>query len=221
MSRSLLILAFLLGLAAPALAADRPVFNDRQLADLRRVSGYLNSGRSLTGRFIQVAPDGTPSKGTFYLQRPGRLRFEFDKPNPVLVIADGAALVVQNTALRTTQRYPLFGNPLSMLLSDDVNLGEDERISRVSREAGVLSVTARQDSGPAQGQITLIFSDSGGTLELRQWEVIDAQQLRTIVMVSELQTGVEIPPGLFVVRRLGPSQTSPYQGSQRTRGSQQ
>lgn len=221
MSRALLILALLVGLAAPVWAADRPVFNDRQIADLRRASDYLNSLRSLTGRFIQVAPDGTPSEGTFYIRKPGRLRFEFDRPNPVLVIADGAALVVQNTALRTTDRYPLFGNPLRMLLSDDMNLAEDDRISRVSREAGALYVTARQDSGPAQGQITLIFSDSGGALELRQWEVIDAQQMRTVVIVRNLQSGVDIPSSLFVVHRLGPTQTSPYPGAQRPRGSQQ
>jgi outer membrane lipoprotein-sorting protein len=202
--RLAVLAALVLAWQAASPLADAPRFNERQLSDLKRVSAYLNSMRSLTGRFLQLGPDGTPTEGTFYLKKPGRMRFEYDKPSPVLVIADGFAVVVQNLALRTTNRYPLIGSPLRMLLSDDVDLSDDDRIRQVRREPGALSVTARQDSGPAQGQITITFADAGGTLELRQWEVIDAQGLRTLIVITSLRSGVELSPQLFVVRNLNP-----------------
>ena len=201
MRRVLLILLLVLVAPAGAMAAD-PVFNDQQRADLRRISDYLNSMRSLTGRFLQIGPDGTPVEGTFYLKKPNRLRFEYDKPSPLLVIADGYALVVQNLALRTTDRYPLIGSPLRVLLADDVDLNDDSHIVGVRREAGALLLTAQQESGPAQGQITISFADSGGVLELRQWEVIDAQGMRTVVVVNGIRAGLELQPDLFVVRNL-------------------
>lgn len=204
-----MFLVALLALTSPALtAAAAPgvtaAFTDEQKADLRRVSDYLNAMRSLTGHFLQIGPDGTPQEGTFYLKKPGRLRFEYNKPSPVLVIADGSTIAVTNSKLRTTDRYPLLNSPLRVLLSDDVDLSSDSRIAGITREPGAMSVIARQASGPAQGQITLTFADSGGALELRQWEVLDAQGMRTIVVVNDLKPGVDLPPRLFVIEELSP-----------------
>ena len=139
--------------------------------DLARVSAYLNSIQSLEGRFVQIAPNGKSENGTFYLRKPGRLRFEYDRPNPNLIVADGSTIGVSNTRLKTTDRYPLVDSPLRLLLSENVNLAADNRISDLRREAGMLIVIARQATGPAQGQIALYFADSGSSLELRQWEV--------------------------------------------------
>jgi outer membrane lipoprotein-sorting protein len=204
MRRLAVLVALVLAWPAAVLAADAPHFTERQLGDLKRVSAYLNSMHTLSGRFLQLAPDGTPSEGTFYLRKPGRMRFEYDKPSPLLIVADGYSLIVQNLALRTTDRYPLIGSPLRLLLSDDVDLTDDDRIRQVRREPGALSVTARQDSGPAQGQITITFADAGGTLELRQWEVIDAQGMRTIIVVTSLRPGVELSSSLFTAKNLNP-----------------
>jgi outer membrane lipoprotein-sorting protein len=200
----LLVLAAPLAVAPLAAAAERPPFSQAEQVELRRISDYLNSVRSLTARFLQVNPDGTSVEGTFYLQKPGRLRFEYDQPSPLLVIADGFALVVQNLRLRTTDRYPLLSSPLRLLLRDDVDLIDDERVRAVHVQPGALSVVARQESGPSQGQITLTFADSGGSLELRQWLVVDAQGMRTVVIVKDLRTGVDLSPTLFVVKNLRP-----------------
>jgi outer membrane lipoprotein-sorting protein len=112
--------------------------------------------------------------------------------------------VVQNLALRTTDRYPLISSPLRVLLSEDVDLTDDDRIKALHMQPGALSMMARQESGPAQGQITITFADSGGVLELRQWVVIDAQGMRTVVIVKDLQPGTELKPELFVVKNLRP-----------------
>ena len=200
-----ILLAAVLALAAPALAlAAAPPFTDQQKAELGRVSAYLNSIHSLTGRFLQIGADGAPQEGAFYLRKPGRLRFEYDKPSPVLVVADGSTIAVSNSQLHTTDRYPLLNSPLRMLLSNEVNLADDSRVSAVTDEPGAISVTARQTSGPAQGQITLTFADTGSSLELRQWDVLDAQGMRTVVVVKDLKTDVDIPARLFVIQDLSP-----------------
>jgi outer membrane lipoprotein-sorting protein len=200
---SFVILAVALLVAAPANAAS---FTAQQQADLKRVSDYLNGISSAEGRFVQIGPSGKSENGTLYLRKPGRMRFEYDKPNPHLIVADGSTVAVQNTALKTTDRYPLVDSPLRLLLSDKVDLANDRRISAVRREAGALIVTARQAAGPAQGQITLFFNDSGSSLELRQWEVVDAQGLRTLVALSNLKSGVTLAPRLFVIQDLTPFQ---------------
>jgi outer membrane lipoprotein-sorting protein len=186
--------------AGPARAAA----DDTRARDLARVSEYLNGIDSAEGRFVQVGPNGKSENGTFYLRKPGRLRFEYDRPNPNLVVADGNTIGVSNTRLKTTDRYPLGDSPLRLLLSDNVNLTADNRISEVRREDGTLMVTARQAAGPARGQITLFFADSGSSLELRQWEVLDAQGLRTLVALSNLKSGVTLDPRLFVIQELSP-----------------
>ena len=199
-----IVFAALLFVSAPSMADAASAFTAEQQADLRRLSDYLNSVRSLTAHFLQIGPDGKSQEGTFYLKKPGRLRFEYDRPSPILVVADGSTIAVENTSLHTTDRYPLLNSPLRVLLSDDVDLGSDSRITRVTHATGELSVTARQASGPAEGQITLTFADNGGALELRQWEVVDAQAMRTIVVVSDIKTGVDLPARLFKVQDLSP-----------------
>ena len=181
-----------------------PVFTMEQRVDLRRISDYLNSVHSMTAHFLQIGPDGSPQEGTMYLKKPGHLRFEYNKPSPLLVIADGSTLAVQNTDLHTTDRYPIFNSPLRVLLSDETDLGADSRIARVTREAGALSVTAKQENGPAPGEITLTFADTGASLELRQWQILDAQNQRTVVVLRDIQTGVDIPARLFTVEDLSP-----------------
>jgi outer membrane lipoprotein-sorting protein len=138
------------------------------------------------------------------LKKPGRVRFEYEAPSPVVIVADGATVAVENSDLKTTDRYPLGSSPLRLLLSEGADLSTDPRIAGVRREQGAISVTAREASGPAQGSITLTFADSGQTLELRQWEVVDAQGSRTMVSVNEMRQVAELPARLFVVRDLSP-----------------
>jgi outer membrane lipoprotein-sorting protein len=194
--------------AAPAQQRASAVtsrFSAADLAQLKRASAYLNAMKSVQGRFLQIAANGASDQGTFYLKKPGRVRFEYQQPNTNLVIADGSTLAVENSALKTTDRYPLANSPLRLLLGDNIDLANDSRISAIKTEQGALSVTAREDSGPAQGSITLTFADAGtGGLELRQWEVLDAQGARTAVIVSEMRQVADIPARLFVIQDLSP-----------------
>lgn len=181
----------------------RKPLTDTEKADLKRVSDYLNSIKTVQGRFTQITADGRSVQGTFYLRKPGRIRFEYDKPNPILIVADGSSVAVSNSQLKTTDRYPLINSPLRLLLSESINLAVDQRIVDLKKEAGLLSFTARETAGPARGSITLMFADSGG-LELRQWEVVDAQGLRTTIVLNEVRQDSNIPSQMFVIQDLSP-----------------
>ena len=210
------IFAVALAVAAPAslqaaapskqlsVPSIRPTFSDSDRADLKRVSIYLNTLRTVQGRFTQVNNDGKTVQGQFYLKKPGRIRFEYDKPNPNLVVADGTTLAVQNGSLKTTDRYPITNSPLRLLLSDDMDLSLDPRVSAIKHEEGAILVTARENSGPSTGSITLTFADSGGTLELRQWDVVDAQAAHTTIVLTEMRPVADIPASLFIIQDLSP-----------------
>ena len=181
----------------------RKPLTEVEKGDLKRVSDYLNTIRGVQGRFTQIAADGRTAQGTFYLRKPGRIRFEYDKPNPILIVADGSSVAVSNSQLKTTDRYPLINSPLRLLLSESINLVTDPRITEVKKEAGILSFTARETAGPARGSITLVFSDNG-QLELRQWEVVDAQSVRTTIALNEVRQDPNIPLQMFVIQDLSP-----------------
>ncbi len=189
-------------LAAVLLMGQSPRFRPNEftgpdLADLIRVSDYLNSIHSMRGNFLQIDPNGTAEEGAFYIAKPGKMRFEYQPPNPVLVVSDGKTVAVFNKQLNTTDTYPLYATPLNLLLSDDVKHQNNQNVMGVTRQTGEIFVYAkagatRQGSG---GNITITFSDS--PLELRQWTIVDAQGLSTTVSLRNAQMGVDLPDKFF------------------------
>lgn len=165
---------------------------------LGRVNGYFNNLEHLRGRFTQIGPNGEFSEGLFFLERPGKIRFEYNQPHPLLIVADGSWVGIEDRDLRTTDKYPLSATPLNLLLEEYVDLNEETRIIDIREEEGFISVTFEDDSGKASGQLTLILG--GEDLALRQWIVLDAQGLRTEVSVFDLVAGVPVDPKMFWIR---------------------
>ena len=191
-----LILALFLALAAPA-SAQAMQWTTQQAADLDRVSAYLNSIKTMRGAFTQIGPQGQVDQGKFYILKPGKIRFDYDPPNPTLVISDGVGIAVYNTKLNTANRYPLSGTPLNLLLSDHLNLKRSSNVTNVQHSPGELIVTARASDRNATGNITIVFTDPG--LDLRQWTIVDAQGLPTTVSISNVQQGVDLPESAFKI----------------------
>ena len=193
----------LLGLAGTALMAGLPAallpgaaaLGAVAQADLMRISNYLNGIGTMEGDFVQVGPDGDLSEGQFYMRRPGRIRFEYDPPNPTLIVADGFWVGVYDTLDKTLDRFPLSETPLDLLLRDRVDLRREGAIESIERSAGQLRVRAVDPDAPSQGSITMIFNDN--PLELVQWIVTDEQGLTTTVALSEVRRNVELSPKLF------------------------
>ena len=179
------------GAAAPAaeLAPD-------DAAELGRVEDYLNSVTTLRARFNQVAPDGGLAEGHFYLRRPGRMRFEYAPPTPILVVADRVWLIFHDTELGQVDRLPLYSTPLGFLVRDEIEFGEPIVIETLERLPGELRLTLRDGEHEGEGVLTLVFSDP--PLRLWQWRVIDAQGLTTRITLSDVEVNVPLDPKLFV-----------------------
>jgi outer membrane lipoprotein-sorting protein len=165
--------------------------------DLARISNYLNAIETLEGGFVQVDPEAVISTGSFAMRRPGRMRFEYEPPNPGVVIADGFWVGVIDRRDGNVDRYPLSETPLHLLLKPDVDLRAEGAVREITRQGGQVSVTAVDPRRPDQGSITLIFAET--PLELRQWVVTDAQGRMTTVALRDMRTNVRIPPERFII----------------------
>lgn len=175
-------------------AAPQALTDEEAIA---QASAYLASLENMQGDFLQVGPDGSVTEGKFYLRRPGRMRFEYNAPENLLVVADGTWVAVKDSAA-PAQRYPIASTPLSLFLARDINLSENARVLGVARQPGALLITIADRSGEAPGQITLIFDQP--RMQLRQWVVTDAQGLQTTVALRNVETGIRADNSLFVLR---------------------
>jgi outer membrane lipoprotein-sorting protein len=195
----MLILAFVsaVGSTRAEAAADaaEPVRSDE--AALDAASAYLAALENMQGDFLQLGPDGSVAEGKFYLRRPGRLRFEYQPPDNLLVVADGTWVAVKDST-SPAQRYPIASTPLSLFLAADVDLAKSTRVLNVESQPGALLITLADRAGEAPGQITLIFDQPN--MQLRQWVVTDAQGLQTTVALRNVQSGIRADNALFTLR---------------------
>lgn len=173
-------------------------FGEAGRADLDRVSAYLNSIRTLQGDFVQIGPEGQIVQGRFYLEKPGRMRFEYRPPSPILIVADGRTVAVANSKLKTVDRYPLSATPLGLILSDNIDLRHDNSILAVRHEAGAVIVDARTSTNRRKPNLSIVFADP--ELELRQWTIIDDQGLATTIVLRNLEPGVIVDAQMFVLK---------------------
>jgi outer membrane lipoprotein-sorting protein len=188
--RSLLLALTLL----PSFARAAP-FSPQDRADIVRVEAYLNGLKTLKAHFIQTTQDGQMSEGTAWLQRPGKMRFQYKPPAPFLLIAAHGVLTFYDSSLQQTSNIPLSRTPLGILLADNVNLSGAVTVTDIQRLPGQLQMTMVRTESPGDGTLTLIFADN--PLALRQWTVVDAQRRVTHVTLSDIQLGGSFDQQLF------------------------
>lgn len=187
-------------LAHPALAqSPSPV---RQTAPAQRpieidqAENYFRSLKTVKARFIQTAPDGTQTQGTFYLSRPGKLRFQYDPPLKDFVVADGLFIYFYDGTLGQQTNAPISQTLADFLLRKEINLSGDLKVTRIMRGSGLIQMTVVQRSEPGAGSLTLGFRESP-TFELKKWRVKDSQGAITEVELFNVETGISLPAGLF------------------------
>lgn len=168
----------------------------RELA--ARVSAYLSSIQTLTGNFVQIAPNGARSTGQFYIQKPGRVRFEYDPPTPISIVADGSSMVVRDTKLATQDLYPLSQTPLRFLLSDTIDLTRDTNLVGLYADDMFITVII-EERNAVIGKSRLMLMIGTKDMQLKQWTVTDPQGFDTTVAVSNLDTGKPLDPSLFKI----------------------
>jgi outer membrane lipoprotein-sorting protein len=175
---------------------ETTAFDARQRALADRVSAYLSNVRVLSGNFVQVAPDGSKSDGEFYLQKPGKVRFDYNPPSPIELIADGSSVVVRDRKLATQDLYPLSQTPLRFLLADHIDLLRDTNLVGVYADDVFVTVVIeeRQILG---GTHRLMIMFGAKDYQLRQWTVTDPQGYDTTVAVYNLNSKDTPDPNMF------------------------
>jgi outer membrane lipoprotein-sorting protein len=173
-------------------------FDDKQKAQAAKISNYLSSLQTLVGNFVQVGPDGTKTKGEFYIQKPGKVRFEYEPPNPITIVADGSMVEVRDRNLGTHDPYPLSQTPLRYLLSDRIDLMKDTNVVAVTSDDLYISITI-EERQLLTGTSRLMLMIGAKDGQLKQWTVTDPQGYDTTVAVYNLDTSKKIDPGLFKI----------------------
>jgi outer membrane lipoprotein-sorting protein len=162
----------------------------------QRVADHFASVKTMTGEFIQFGPNGEQTGGKFFIDRPGKLRFNYEAPSAVRVIADGKAVVIGNRKLRTWDLYPLNKTPLKLLLAERIDLSAD-MVRSVTEDPDLTTIVLGNKTIFGDSTISLMFDPK--TFELRQWTIRDAQGKDTSVMIFNVQTGVKFASNVFKV----------------------
>lgn len=173
---------------APLTAEDRDL--------VKRAEVYLNGIDTMEGRFSQVDSANKRATGAIYLSRPGRLRFEYDAPVPVLIVANGRHLIHYDRDLKTASYINQRDTPAWFLLSPKIEMQGDVTVTDVRRRDGKVLITLIKTSEPNQGSVTLAFSED--PMRLEQWAVSDAQGIVTYVTLQDAKFGTKIADSRFV-----------------------
>ena len=189
-----------LALTVPAvLVSSGPAAAQAQPSDLTSAITALRAISTMRADFVQADPRGNRVKGVLTLKRPGRIRFQYEKGVPMLIVSDGSALTFIDYQVRQVQRWPIKNSPLGALLDPNRDVMQYGKLV-ASSNSNVVSVEVRDRKHPEYGVITMVFirkPGAPGGLELSSWATLDAQNTRTIVTLTNQQYGMAVPDSTF------------------------
>jgi outer membrane lipoprotein-sorting protein len=160
----------------------------------QRIADHFSRVRTMMGEFVQFGPRGEQTGGHFYIERPGKLRFDYEAPSNFRVTADGRSVVMENRRLETADLYSLSSTPLKLILDDRIDLSGG-RIQQVIQDDDLTTIKIADRSLFGDSTITMMFDPQ--TYELRQWTITDAQGRDTTVMIFNVRQGVTFDPSIF------------------------
>jgi outer membrane lipoprotein-sorting protein len=183
--------------AAPPVATTAAI-TPAQRAQVDKASAYLSSLQQVVGNFVQIGPDGSRVKGDFFIQKPGKIRFEYDPPSPIQIIADGESVVVRDRKLATQDLYPLSQTPLRYLLSERIDLLRDTNVVGVRADDTFVTIVI-EERQPLVGTSRLVMMLGAKDYQLKQWTITDPQGYDTTVAVSNLDKSKRPDPDMFKI----------------------
>lgn len=193
--RNLMIGLGCLGVTAfaglPAMAQDAV-----GAATAQKIADHFSSVKTMMGEFVQFGPRGEQTGGKFFIERPGKLRFNFEDPSPIRVISDGDNVVIGNLKLKTWDIYPLSKTPLSLLLANKIDLS-NQMVRSVKQESDLVTIVLGNKTVFGDSTITMMFDPK--TFDLRQWTITDVQGKDTSVMIYNVQNGVRLDDKVFTI----------------------
>lgn len=178
-------------------AATELTLTPQQNAAVGQVSSFINGFKTLQGEFTQTGPKGTVSRGVFYLQKPGKMRFEYASPNPFVIVSDGTWVTIKNRSKDKADQYPLSQTPLRLVLSDRVNIAKEAKVLSVEDTDASITITLEDRKNIVPGQLILVYDKASSALQ--QWVVVDGKGRRTTVALQNMVPGVEPDPALFQI----------------------
>jgi outer membrane lipoprotein-sorting protein len=178
-----------------ALLPFSPAFA-QQNAAAQKIADHFSSVKTMGGEFVQFGPTGQQTGGKFFLERPGKIRFNYEEPSPMRVIADGQNVAIGNLKLKTWDVYPLSKTPLALLLDNHIDLS-GKMVRAVKEDPDLITITLGDKSIFADSTITMMFDPK--TYDLRQWTITDNQGKDTSVMIFNIQTGLTLDDRVFRV----------------------
>jgi outer membrane lipoprotein-sorting protein len=170
-----------------------------QSSDLANAVAALRAIETMRADFVQSSRGGQRVKGVLTLKRPGRIRFQYEKGVPILVVSDGKALTFVDYEVRQVQRWPIKNSPLGALLDPNRDVMKYGRLIP-TEHSGVVSIEVRDKSHPEYGVITLVFIRKPGVpggMELSNWASLDSQNNRTMITLSNQQYGMAVSDDMF------------------------
>lgn len=171
---------------------------------IERAENYMRSLDELRARFVQTGPDGSQLTGTFFLDRPGRLRFEYDPPIKDFVVADGYFIYFYDAQMRQQTNAPIGNTLADFILREDVSLNSEEiKVQEIHDPGGLLQIKLVQRADPHSGSITLGFQKD--PFRLRRWRVRDAQGTITEIELYDIRRDIDLPDRLFVYKDPNPA----------------
>lgn len=162
----------------------------------QKIADHFSGVRTMAGEFVQFGPKGEQTGGTFYIERPGKIRFDYEKPAAFKVVSDGKSVVVYNDRLKTKDLYPLSKTPLKLLLDNRIDLS-GEKVRKVTEEEDLTTIVMTDESVFGDAKITMMFDPR--SYDLRQWTVTDAQGKDTTVMIFNVKQDVSLDRKLFSI----------------------
>lgn len=185
-------------LLAPVLAVLMALPAQAEKLSLAEISKYLNGLTTAEATFTQINPDGSGAKGKVIIRRPGRMRFEYAKPDKTVVLASsGQVAVFDAKSNQPPEQYPLAKTPLNLILGRQIDLGKANMVVGHAEEGKLTIVTAQDPKHPEYGSIALGFSS--GPVALRQWVLTDQTGAQTTVLLDDLTKGGDYPPSTFLI----------------------
>lgn len=184
--------------SAPA-ALIAPSVAQAQTGDLAQAVAALRGISTMRANFEQIDRAGKRLNGVMTLKRPGRIRFQYEKGVPFLIVSDGRALTFVDYGVRQVQRWPITNSPLGALLDPKRDVMRFGKLQPV-RNPNIVAVEVRDKGHPEYGVITMVFIRKGsapGGLELSSWAAIDSQNTRTQVNLSNHQYGISVNDSAF------------------------
>jgi outer membrane lipoprotein-sorting protein len=198
LTRILAVIGVLFTLAQAGHAEKYKPLNltDEQTASVNKITKFMNSYQSLRGDFVQTSARGQKARGIVLISKPGKMRFEYEPPNPLVVIADGRWLTIKNKVKERGDQYPLSSTPLRLVVSPKVNLLKETEVVAFDSKDGLISVAFQDKKTSVGGYLVLVFDETANMLQ--QWIIVDGKGRKTTVELANIEFGGKFDPKLFI-----------------------